>query len=437
MKRILIIGGGASGMMAAIFAKRSGVDVVILEHGNKLGKKILATGNGRCNFTNIEQRPDCYRGDEPTFGWNGIRQFSAQDTIRFFLELGIYSKNRNGYLYPHSDQASAILSVLLAELDRLGVQVETNIEVKEIFPGKPFRVRAVRHLFSEERKSKKRTILVKTGEEAVSFKGDAVILACGGMAAPSTGSDGSGLALAETLGHSIVSCTPALVQICCRESWFRELSGVRASAGIRLLVDGEIQAADTGEVQFTDYGLSGIPAFQVSRYASKAFGRKENEMPEVRAEIDFLPEFTMEQAAAFLKNRIRLLEDRPMDQFFVGLFHEKIGQLLVRLASLGGEKKAGDLEEDEIQRIIKLTKCLSAVVTGTNGFEQAQVCAGGVSTKEIDGETMESRIVPGLYFAGEIMDVDGICGGYNLQWAWSSGQIAGRHAAIEDGKENI
>lgn len=439
MGKVIVIGAGAAGMMAAIAAKRTGANTILLEHKEQVGKKILSTGNGRCNFTNIEQRPECYRGEHPEFGWDTVSRFSAQDTIRFFLKLGIYSKNRNGYLYPYSDQASAVRDVLYMELQRLHVQIETNVEVKEIQKENGFYIRAVRKLMKEERKSKKRTVFVQIGEKEESFEADALVLACGGMAFPVSGSDGSGFLLAKKMGHSIVPCVPALVQLKCEENWIKGLSGIRASAGVRLLAGKEIQAADTGEVQFADYGISGIPVFQISRFASRLLyeNKTAERQKKITVEFDFLPEFTEGQLRFFLKNRVENQPECILKSFFTGLFHEKLGRLLVYMAEIDERKPAKTMSEPQMERLISCIKSLPVTISETNGFEQAQVCAGGVATEEIMEGTMESRIVPNLFFAGEIMDIDGMCGGYNLQWAWSSGYLAGACAGKRAGEETV
>lgn len=442
MEQVVVIGGGASGMMAAVFAARNGAEVTVLEQGNSVGKKILSTGNGKCNFTNISQNPGCYRGTHPDFAWQAVSRFPVPDTIRFFVELGIYSKNRNGYLYPYSEQASAVRDVFRMELARLSVRTEEHIRVTEILPEQNgFQIRAVRSVMTAQKKSKKRTVLVKTGEEIRTYHAGRVILAAGGMAAPGTGSDGSGLALAKKLGHHIVPCHPALVQLRCAEDFYPALSGVRAAAKAELLIGGETAALDMGEIQFTEYGISGIPVFQISRYASEVFCRSGKETPgqaeeakSVEAELDFMPDFTKQQFLVFLKNRIKMRPEKRMASFFTGLLHEKLSMVLLKRAGLSPDQKAGKLTEEELLCLLETVKGFRTTVTGTNGFEQAQVSAGGIDTDEIVPETMESKVVPGLYFAGEIMDVDGMCGGYNLQWAWSSGYLAGCAAA---GKEKV
>ena len=368
MRTVAVIGGGAAGMMAAVTASQNGADVILLEHKDRLGKKILSTGNGRCNFTNIRQEPGCYHSDDPEFPWKVVEQFDARSIISFFLQLGVYSKNRNGYIYPNSDQASAVLDALRMEVERLGIDVRTGTECREIRPGR---------------------------------KGFAILTDRG------------------------VPVLPALVQLRCGETFFKSIAGIRAEGTVSILVDGQCIASDRGEIQLTNYGISGIPVFQVSRYASRLLYEKR----EVRAVLDFMPDFTQEQMLDFLRARADARPQKKAEQFLIGLFHKKLSDLWIRLAGIPREKAAGSINEEEMERLIPLIKNFTVSVTGTNSYDQAQVCCGGVDTAEVDPCTMGSRYVPGLYFAGELLDVDGMCGGYNLTFAWASGYIAGRSAA--------
>lgn len=401
---IIVIGGGASGMTAAIAAARAGARVTILEHKDRVGKKILSTGNGRCNLTNLDQNLKYYRGSCPEFVLEALRQFSVQSTLKFFGELGIYTKNRNGYLYPHSDQASAVLDVLRMELERLSVKAECDIRVQKIRPSKE-------------------GFTVETDKGV--RKCGRLILAAGSKAAPKTGSDGSGYELAKALGHKIIPPVPALVQLKAEGDFFKSLAGIRTDAKVTLRFDGRPMMADTGELQLTAYGISGIPVFQVSRYAARALlsGRK------VEAVIDFLPGFDKESWTPFLKQRILKNGHKDMGSFFVGLFHKKLTPVLLKAAGIGMNRRAESLNEREWELLSETIHGFRVKITGTNPFDSAQVCAGGVDTEEIEELSMESKKVPGLYFAGEIVDIDGACGGYNLQWAWSSGFVAGTYAA--------
>ena len=267
------------------------------------------------------------------------------------------------------------------------------------------------------------------------FSADKVILCAGSKAAPQTGSDGSGYALAKELGHSLVPVLPALVQLKCGGKFFKNLAGVRANGKVSLCVKETgnnassrqmtCLAEDTGELQLTAYGISGIPVFQVSRYAARALYEKK----EVFAYLDFMPEMSKEEFYSFLENRAKMRPEKTAEEFFTGLFHKKLADLWIKFAKIPKTKQAGEFTEQELRHLTWLIKEFKVAVTGTNSFDQAQICCGGVDTREVDEATLESKIVPGLYFAGELLDVDGICGGYNLTWAWSSGYVAGREAA--------
>lgn len=404
MRHVAIIGGGAAGMMAAITAAREGVKVTILEHKDRIGKKILSTGNGRCNFTNTYQTPACYRSDNRDFAWNIIQKFNVEKTISFFKELGIYPKDRNGYLYPYSDQAAAILEVLQIEIAKLDICVMTEINVLDIQPVK-------------------RGIRVTTDKKTITV--DSVILACGSKSAPVTGSDGSGYQLAKLLGHRIVPVLPALVQLRCAEKFYKSISGVRVQGTVEIYADDISLASDTGEIQLTNYGISGIPVFQVSRYAAKAIYQKQS----VTAVLNFMPDMNKDEFLSFLQERITLCPHKTLDEFFTGIFPKKLCELWIRLSRLPKEMRVSDLSGEQLEKLVLLIQHLRTHITETNAFEQAQICCGGVDTTEINPDTLESNYVPGIYFAGELLDVDGICGGYNLQWAWSSGFVAGREAA--------
>lgn len=407
MRTVAVIGGGASGMMAAVTAASEGARVILLEHKDRIGKKILSTGNGRCNFTNIHQEPICYHSEDSMFPWEVVEKFNAQAVISFFLQLGVYSKNRNGYIYPNSDQASAVLDAFRMELDRLKVEIRTGVECREIRPGK-----------------KGFTIL--TDQEPV--RADRVILCAGSKAAPTTGSDGSGYDLAKKLGHRILPVLPALTALKCEEKFFKSIAGVRANGSVSIWSGGECIAKDTGEIQLTDYGISGIPVFQVSRYASKLLYEKK----ETDAVLDFMPDFTKAQTDAFLRARAKTRPDKSAEMFLIGLFHKKLCDLWIRLSEIPRQRKAEELNSDEIARLTDLIKEFRVRVRETNPYDKAQVCCGGVDTREVDPETLESVYVPGVYFAGEILDVDGMCGGYNLTFAWASGYVAGKAASGAD-----
>lgn len=401
-RRVAVIGGGAAGMMAAIQAAKAGAAVELYEQNDRVGKKILSTGNGRCNFSNEEMGARFYHGSGRVLVDKVFAEFGTGQAKAFFESLGMRIRSRAGYLYPASDQASTVLDLLRYELERKRIIVHTGEPVRALTYG--------RGTFA-------------VNEEPSRF--DAAILCCGGCAAPNTGSDGSGFGLAESFGHSIVPPVPALSALRCREKFYKQVAGVRCDASLTLKVDGKTVCAERGELQLTDYGLSGIPAFQLSRHVSYALLAQRL----VTVTVSFLPELDEASCEAFFRVRRREHGEDRMEVFLTGLVNKKINQLLCRLAGIRETETAGKLSEPAFERLWKLYLGLETEVTGTNGFDKAQVCAGGVDCKEVTGQLM-SKKRPGLYFAGEILDVDGLCGGYNLQWAFGSGAVAGRAAAL-------
>ena len=409
-KRVAVVGGGAAGMAAAIRSARLGAQVTIYERNDRVGKKILSTGNGKCNFSNEKMSADCYFGSGALLADKIYGMFGVEETKDFFKELGMRIRERDGYLYPASGQASTVLDVLRYELESLSVRVHNNHRVIDLIEGSD-------------------GLTVVTDEHGRE-KYDAVILACGGKAAPKTGSDGQGFALAVKLGHHIVPPVPALVALKCEEDFYKRVAGVRCDANLTLYIDGKPVRSDRGEMQWMDYGISGIPVFQLSRDASYAL----QEHKRVTVKIDLMPDFCGvpddDSDSQFWTERWERQRGQTMEQFVTGLVNKKIGLLFLKFAGIRETEKAEDVSLPCQRELTKLFRSFNVTVKGTNSFDQAQVCAGGVDCREVT-DTLESRIVPGLYFAGEILDIDGLCGGYNLQWAWSSGNVAGQ-AAAED-----
>lgn len=406
-KRVLIVGGGASGMMAAIWARRKGADVAIIERNPRVGKKILATGNGRCNYTNIYTDTSCYFGKDPEFVRGALNNFTVSDTIRFFEELGIEHKVEDrGKVFPMSDQASSILDVLLYELNRLGVEINCDSGVTDInYKNGRFRV---------------------TLENGKTYDGDRVIIATGGKAMPSSGSDGSGFLLAKKLGHTITDIFPALVQIMLEGTFFKQIDGVKIEGTAELIYKDKITDSDRGDILFANYGVSGPPIFQISRLA----GQLINEGKKAYLKINLLDRFKTDELMEILERRFDTGAEKPLDFALVGLINKRLIPVVLKEAGVVDIKKpAGSVTQNETERIAQLLTGWKLAIRGTKGWQSAQVTAGGVVTGDIDPDTMESRLVKGLYFAGEIVDIDGRCGGYNLQWAWSSGYTAGVSAA--------
>lgn len=406
-KKIAVIGGGAAGMMAAVQAARAGAAVTVYERNNRIGKKLLSTGNGKCNFSNETMSPACYRGSGRALPEILYQTFGVPETKAFFEALGMRIRSRDGYLYPATGQASTVLDLFRFELARLSVDIHTGQPVTKI-------------------DRTKKGLLVETKEHA-KYLHDAVILTCGGAAAPATGSDGAGFRLAERLGHRIVPVVPALTALRCREPYYRQVAGVRCDARVTLKLQGQKVCEERGELQLTDYGISGIPVFQISREA--AYGLLEEKRTTV--EICFLPDYDGPAWDAFWAERWERQRDKNMEEFLTGIVNKKINLLLLRLAGIKATEQAGRLSLPSRERLQAFYQSLETEVERVNPFAQAQVSAGGVDCGEVT-ETMASRIVPGLYFAGEVLDVDGICGGYNLQWAFSSGAVAGQSAAEKE-----
>lgn len=419
---VIIIGAGASGLTAAIAAARQGSSVLVIEQKEKAGKKILATGNGKCNFTNLYQGSECYRSDDSAFAGKVLSCFDVSKTVQFFKELGIYSKEREGYLYPNSEQAASVLSVLLMECDRLKVQFRYQEKVKEI--NKPFYTVVTEGIIPEVDKKSSKSQINGNRKDNYTYYAKQVILAAGGCASPKLGSDGSGYQLAKSFGHTVIKPLPALVQLKSPDKYCKTVSGVRTQAVVTVYVEGKQIAKENGEILFTDYGISGIPILQVSRYAAKALDLKKK----VHLGLDYLPEIPINELKAILRKRIEQNPKKNLEEMLIGLFNHKLSYIIILESKLDPYKDTKTLSDQDLIKLIKNMKEFQMNISDTNSFENAQVCSGGVSTKEINELTMESKRSKGLYLTGEILDVDGTCGGYNLQWAWSSGYIAGTAA---------
>lgn len=402
---IMIVGAGAAGLTAAIQAAREGARVLVLEHTEVAGKKILSTGNGKCNFTNQKQGIAYYRGKDPAFVLPVLGQFGLESTLQFFEGLGIVPKcKRGGYYYPASGQASSVREVLLMECRRLQARIAYGIGIRSI------EKRDGRFLFH-----------TKQGE----FESRACILATGGKAARKTGSDGSGIPYITGFGHKEPRLVPALVQMQGKQKFLKDVAGVRIDGRVRLFVEGEKAAEDEGEIQLTEFGVSGIPAFQVSRHAS--YGLLEGK--QVLCQLDFLPGMEPGQAKERMWQRFfGRGEGKTAQEAMTGLFPEKVNRALLKESGIPWDREARACSRKEVGRLAFLAQHLNVDIIGTKGFDGAQVTAGGVDTDEICPQRMESKLVQGLFFAGEVVDIDGMCGGYNLQWAWSSGSVAGRWA---------
>ena len=408
MKReIAVIGGGASGLMAAITAAKNGAIVTILESKERLGKKILATGNGKCNFTNLVQEDSCYRGKNADFSKSVRNQFTVSQTLSFFESIGILPKLKNGYAYPNSEQAASVADALAMEVRALKITVLKE-EVKSI-------------------QKQENRYLICTTENKRSF--DRVILCMGSCAGMKDEKQFHGYEIVRSLGHHIVPVRPALVQMRCPEKWFKTISGVRCEGKITLLEKGREIAEEQGELLFADYGLSGIPVFQVSRYAGAALDRGSK----VSCNIDFFASTTVEELKEQLIKRLEHSKGRTAEEMLIGLLNHKLNYVILNECHINPTAPAKQefSSEEVILRLARKYKKFSCQVTALNPFANAQVCSGGADTEELYEDTLESKLHKGLYMAGELVDVDGTCGGYNLQWAWSSGYVAGFFAATK------
>ncbi len=408
-------------MAAAISAAREGASVTIYERNDRLGKKILATGNGKCNLGNQSLSIEDYHSDNPALVAQCLEQFGTRETVDFFHSLGLMIKEKNGYLYPKSEQASSVLDVLRMAVERYGVKVVYEAKVNSLNRRKD-------GCFEISWQSQASDSKVPGTRDVF----DHVILACGSKAAPKTGSDGSGYQLSKQMGLKVTEVVPALVQLHCREDYCKAIAGVRAEAKIHIRDGRERILSEQGELQLTEYGISGIPVFQLSGQVNQLL--KGQKGKELIAEIDFLPEFSREEWQQFVEERMAQLPRRrceSVENFFTGMLHKKLMLLFMKLAGLKTNTLVKDVGKEQFLTVFRLCREFTLHITGSHSFDHAQICAGGVSMKEVSA-SLEALKVPGLYLAGEMLHVDGRCGGYNLQWAWTSGCLAGRAAAGKD-----
>lgn len=400
---IAVIGGGASGMMAAITARKSGKEVIILERKDRILKKVLITGNGRCNITNVNANISNYFGKNISSVENILNSFNPQDTMDFFNGLGIICNEENrGKVYPLSGQASSVVDALRFEAERLGVRIETEFYVRKIEKdGFKFKI------YSEDRKK------IEAGR---------VILAAGGQSYPELGSNGSGFELAKELGHSVTRLSPSIVQLKTEKHQVKGLQGIKTNVAVTAYGDNEKICTYDGELLFTDYGISGNVVFNIS-FVMPLYKN-------VEFEIDFMEKFDYNELYEMLKERKKTMSHLTMENYFNGMINKKLGQFLSKMSGIEKlSKSVKDLNDSEIRKLCTVLKKYRVKILDTTGFKNAQITAGGVSLDEVNPETLESRIVKGLYFSGEVLDVYGECGGFNLQWAWASGYIAGKNVA--------
>lgn len=395
-----IIGGGASGMAAALAAAENEKNqVILMERQARVGRKLQATGNGRCNLTNLHADRQGYHGDEKNFSAYAISQFGPEKTLEWFRELGLFTvAEESGRVYPYSDQANSVVDVLRFALEKPNIVQKLAFEVEKV-------------------KKTATGFRVESKEEVIEC--DRLVIACGGLAGTKLGGSMSGYKLLRSFGHRCTKLRPTLVQL--KSAWggVASLKGVRANCHAVIYRDNILHRESTGELQFTEYGLSGPVIFEISRDACYGAGNW-------HCMLDFLPDLSEETLRAELIRRKRTT--LPVSELLTGILHNRLGRVLTQSAGISANKVISDLTENEISEVCRVVKAFDVALTEPMGMDAAQVTAGGVVTKEFNETTMESRLVPGLYACGEVLDVDGDCGGYNLQWAWSSGRLAGLHA---------
>ncbi len=408
MKKVIVVGGGAAGMMAAVMAARKGAAVEIFEKNEKLGKKIFITGKGRGNLTNAGDM-ETVRGSicsNPKFMYSAFKNFSNEDTLDFFHELGLRTKIERGErVFPESDHAYEITEVMSRELRKLRVKIRLFSPVKEL--------------------------IVRNGEcqgvvdsEGEGHSADAVIVAAGGLSYSSTGSTGDGMKFASALGLDVAETSPSLVPFNCKESFVKEMQGLSLkNTGLRITAGKKELYSDFGEMLFTHFGVSGPMILSASAWVDRKYFKNE-----IMLHLDLKPALTDEQLDARL---IREFEENRKKEFknsLIKLFPSKMIPVMLKRSEISLNKKCAEISHEERARLRELIKDFTMTVTSLRGYEEAIITKGGVSVKEINPTTMESKKIRGLYFAGETLDIDCVTGGFNLQVAWSTGAAAGRSA---------
>lgn len=394
---VCVIGGGAAGMLAALTAAENGHRVLLLERQSRVGRKLLATGNGRCNLSNYHVSPAHYHGGAGFCDF-ALSQFDVGETLQYFASLGLLTVSEaNGRIYPMSNMAGSVLDVLRYALERPEIDLQTGQTVTA--------VRKMPEGFS-----------VKT--ETDTFSARCLILAAGGAAGSKVGGGMDGYRLAKSLGHHRTALYPSLVQLKTDPTYPRALKGVKAQCGISICRGSQVLARNSGEVLFTEYGVSGPAIFDLSRSVSAGGS-------DLTCLLNFFPDWEEAEVLHWLSQRQAAMAAHEASTLLTGSCHTRLGQMICKSAGFTNQRAAG-LTRDDLRRIARQATHFALPITGTCGFDQAQVTAGGLDTSEFDPRTLQSRLVPGLYACGELLDIDGDCGGYNLQWAWSSGRLAGK-----------
>lgn len=401
--KIGIIGGGAAGIMAALQIK--GHEVHIFERNDRIGKKLLATGNGRCNYTNLNMGPEYYHGGERDFVKPALNFFGKEETIDFFKShLMLSTSIENGRTYPVTLKASSVLNLFLRELNKKNIYIHTNYFLRQI-----------------EKKEAGFKLQFKDEEP---FYVDRVVFATGGMSMPVSGSDGNGYRILKSMGHSLVEPFPGLVQVKLKSEFLRHLAGTKVVGEVRLIKDGKVIGREEGDLLFTKYGISGPPILDLSRKVGESLNSK------LYMEIPFVNnlEKGFESFAVNAFNN----SDSTLGEFIEGVCDKKFLRVVEALINIDKNTPLKEINDSLRDKIIQVLQSTRFEVEGLNGYGESQVTCGGISTEEVNSETMESKIVKGLYLIGEVLDVDGDCGGYNIQWAFSSAALCGKVLSLEE-----
>ncbi|MBE6986127.1 MAG: aminoacetone oxidase family FAD-binding enzyme [Ruminococcaceae bacterium] len=396
-----IIGAGASGMAAAIAAsENASAQVLLFERQARVGRKLQATGNGRCNLTNLHACAESYHGEESSFVRHALDKIGVDKTLKWFQDLGLYvTAEPSGRVYPYSDQANSVVDVLRFALQKSNIQLLTGFEVTKV------------------RKAENGFLVEGAGQKHFC---DRLIIACGGLAGTKLGGSISGYQILKGFGHRITKLRPALVQIKSDWSGCAALKGVRANCHAAIYHDGCLHSQSEGELQFTEQGLSGPVIFEVSRDVCQGAGCWV-------CRLDLLPDIPEGELLLELKRRKN--SQLGAEELLTGILHNRLGRVITAAAGIRLTQRIADLSDESLQEVCKVAKSLEVQLTEPLGMDAAQVTAGGALTAQFDPVTMQSLLVPCLYACGEVLDIDGDCGGYNLQWAWSSGILAGANAA--------
>jgi predicted Rossmann fold flavoprotein len=395
---IIVVGGGASGMMCSILCAREGIDVTIIEKLPSLGKKILVTGNGRCNITNSSIEYSNFYSNDEYFYRYAIDRFGFEECREFFASIGldIISIKDTKY-YPMSLQASSVVELMEHEIDRLGIKVLTDTKIKSI-------------------KKSQDKFAIDIGNRVL--KSNNLLIATGGKGAKHLGSDADGYRYAKSLGHTITDTYPTLVQLLSDEPYLSRVAGVKVTTTVSLVVDNKIINTLDGDVLFAKYGVSGNTILDLSREAKKALIAKKD----VQISIDLLPHIDKEYIDSYLVDRFERYPKKLLSESLIGVINKKLIPIVVQ-NSISHDKNVANISKKERKNLIKLLEDFRVSITDTHEYAKSEATAGGVDTKDIDPKSMQSKKIANLYFAGEVVDVDGDCGGYNLHWAWASGSL--------------